>query len=57
MGEQGIYVWEGNYYAWEAMRFLGLEENGGAVRVGLSLYNSDEEVDFFLSSLKKVAAG
>ena len=57
LGEQGIYVWEGNYYAWEAMRFLGLEEKGGAVRVGLCLYNSDEEVDIFLRTLREIAAG
>ena len=40
MGATGIYVWEGNYYAWEPMKFLGLEENGGAVRAGLCLYNT-----------------
>lgn len=57
LGEQGVYVWEGNYYAWEAMRFLGLEEKGGAVRVGLCLYNSNEEVEYFLASLGKIAAG
>jgi cysteine desulfurase family protein (TIGR01976 family) len=57
LGEQGIYVWEGNYYAWEAMRFLGLEEKGGAVRVGLCLYNTDAEVEYFLGILQKIAAG
>lgn len=56
LGEQGIYVWEGNYYAWEAMRFLGLEEKGGAVRVGLCIYNTDEEVDIFLRILREIAA-
>jgi cysteine desulfurase family protein (TIGR01976 family) len=55
LGEQGIYVWEGNYYAWEAMRFLGLEEKGGAVRTGLCLYNTDEEVDRFLEVLRRSA--
>jgi cysteine desulfurase family protein (TIGR01976 family) len=55
LGEQGIYVWEGNYYAWEAMRFLGLEK-GGAVRAGLCLYNTDDEVDYFLEILQKIAA-
>jgi cysteine desulfurase family protein (TIGR01976 family) len=55
LGEQGIYVWEGNYYAWEAMRFLGLEEKGGAVRAGLCLYNTDDEVDFFLEVLRGIA--
>jgi selenocysteine lyase/cysteine desulfurase len=57
LGEQGIYVWEGNYYAWEAMRFLGLEDKGGAVRIGLALYSSETEVESFLSALRKIAAG
>ena len=57
LSEQRIYVWEGNYYAWEAMRFLGLEEKGGAVRVGLSLYNTEEEVSYFLAVLQKIVAG
>ena len=56
LGEQRIYVWEGNYYAWEAMRFLGLEEKGGAVRAGLCLYNTGDEVTCFLEVLQKMAA-
>jgi selenocysteine lyase/cysteine desulfurase len=55
LGEQDIYVWDGNYYAWEAMRFLGIEEKGGAVRAGLCLYNTDEEVDRFLEVLRRIA--
>jgi len=57
LGAAGINVWEGNYYAWEAMRFLGLEEKGGAVRAGLSLYNTDGEVDRFLEVLRGIARG
>ncbi|MBN2398883.1 MAG: cysteine desulfurase-like protein [Candidatus Aminicenantes bacterium] len=56
MGEQGICVWDGNYYAWEPMKYLGLEEKGGAVRAGLCLYNTDREVDCFLESVKKLSA-
>ena len=28
LGERGIYVWDGNYYALEPMRALGLEDGG-----------------------------
>ena len=34
LGERGIAVWHGNYYALEVMQRLGLAD-GGAVRVGL----------------------
>ena len=55
LGQDGIQVWDGNYYAWEPMKFLGLEEKGGAVRAGLSLYNTDSEVDRFLKTLGSIA--
>ncbi len=54
LGEEGIHVWDGDYYAWEAMRFLGLGDRGGAVRAGLSLYSSAGEVDRFLSALQRM---
>ncbi len=54
LGEQGICVWEGNYYALEPMCFLGLEEKGGAVRAGICMYNTAEEVDRFLAELRRV---
>ena len=44
LGEQGIYVWDGDYYALEPMRSLGLAETGGAVRAGCLHYTSPEEV-------------
>ena len=53
LGERGIFVWDGNYYALEVMRRLGLNE--GAVRVGIVHYNTAEEVDRLLSELRKLA--
>ncbi len=53
----GIHVWDGDYYAWEPMKFLGLGEKGGAVRAGLSLYNTGEEVERFLEALRRIARG
>jgi cysteine desulfurase family protein (TIGR01976 family) len=51
LGERGIAVWHGDYYAVEVMRRLGLE-NGGAVRVGIVHYNTAEEVDRLLDGLR-----
>jgi cysteine desulfurase family protein (TIGR01976 family) len=45
LGEQGIAVWPGNYYALEVLRRLGLEASGGAVRAGFVHYNTAREVD------------
>src|SRR5215210_9449243 len=40
LGERELYVWDGNYYALEPMRALGLEE-GGAVRAGFLHYTTE----------------
>ncbi len=51
LGERGLYVWDGDYYALEPMRALGLSERGGAVRAGFLHYTSAEEVDRLLEAL------
>ena len=50
LAEQDIYVWDGNYYALEPMRALGLED-GGAVRAGFLHYTTEDEVDRLLEAL------
>jgi cysteine desulfurase family protein (TIGR01976 family) len=51
LGDKGICVWAGNYYAVELMRRLGLEERGGAVRAGVVCYTTTDEVDRLLGEL------
>jgi cysteine desulfurase family protein (TIGR01976 family) len=46
-----IYVWDGDYYALEPMRALGLAERGGAVRAGFLHYTTEAEVDRLLEAL------
>jgi cysteine desulfurase family protein (TIGR01976 family) len=55
LGEQGIFVWAGNFYAIEVTRALGLEPQG-MVRVGLLHYNTAAEVDRLLRALAGLAA-
>jgi cysteine desulfurase family protein (TIGR01976 family) len=50
LGEAGYAVWQGNYYAVEVMKRLGLEE-GGAVRAGIVHYNTADEVDGLLRAI------
>jgi selenocysteine lyase/cysteine desulfurase len=54
LGEQGIFVWDGNYYAIEVMRRLGLLESGGLVRIGFVHYNTVAEVDRVLQALAEM---
>lgn len=51
LGEEGIFVWDGNYYALAVMERLGLEDSGGAVRIGFCHYHTADEVDLVLDSL------
>jgi cysteine desulfurase family protein (TIGR01976 family) len=51
LGRQGIFVWDGNYYALAVMERLGLEDSGGAVRAGFCHYHSVDDVDRVLEAL------
>ena len=53
LGERGIFVWDGNYYAVEVTRELGLEPDG-MVRVGILHYNTADEVDRLLDELRQL---
>lgn len=55
LGERGIFVWNGHYYALALMERLGLQETGGAVRVGFCHYNTPAEVDLVLEELAALA--
>ena len=55
LGERGICVWDGDFYAARAVEVLGLKQQGGLVRTGISLYNTEAEVDWLLESLAEIA--
>ncbi len=55
LGEQGIFVWEGHYYAVAVMERLGVLESGGLVRIGFVHYNTIDEVDRVLAALTDLA--
>lgn len=54
LGARNIFVWSGNVYAVEATTYLGIEDSGGAVRVGPVHYNSAAEVDTVLAALGEI---
>jgi cysteine desulfurase family protein (TIGR01976 family) len=55
LAQEGIYVWDGNYYAINVSERLGVEESGGMVRVGAAHYNTLEEVSRLKDALIKIA--
>ena len=56
LGERGICVWDGDFYAVRAVEILGLAQRGGLLRTGISLYNTREELDRLLAGLEALAA-
>jgi cysteine desulfurase family protein (TIGR01976 family) len=56
LAEREIAVWDGNYYAWELERFLGLDPHG-AVRAGFVHYNDESDARRLVEAVGEVAAG
>jgi cysteine desulfurase family protein (TIGR01976 family) len=55
LGNQGICVWDGDFYAARPVQVLGLAERGGLLRTGISMYNTREELDRLLAGVKRLA--
>jgi cysteine desulfurase family protein (TIGR01976 family) len=45
LAEHNIYVWDGNYYALNVTERLGVEDQGGMLRIGPVHYNTLEELE------------
>ncbi len=54
LAAENIYVWDGNYYALAVTERLGVEGEGGMVRVGAVHYNTLDEVRRLGEALRKV---
>ena len=51
LGAQGIFVWDGHFYAVDVVDRLGLKDKGGLVRVGFAHYNTHDEVARVIGAL------
>lgn len=55
LGAQNVFVTDGNYYAVAISERLGVEQSGGMLRIGLTHYNTVEEIDYFLRVLERMS--
>jgi cysteine desulfurase family protein (TIGR01976 family) len=55
LGEQGIFTWDGNYYALNLTERLGIEQSGGFLRIGFVHYNTEKEVERVLRALGPIS--
>jgi cysteine desulfurase family protein (TIGR01976 family) len=57
LGRDSIATWDGDFYATGLIERLGLAEAGGVLRIGLTHYNTADEVDRLLEALERIAGG
>jgi cysteine desulfurase family protein (TIGR01976 family) len=55
LGERGICVWDGDFYAARAVEVLGLAGRGGLLRTGISLYSTRPELERLLAGIERLA--
>jgi len=55
LGEKGLFVWDGHFYAIRLVEILGLIDSGGLVRIGLSPYNTEEEIRRLVDEVHHIA--
>jgi cysteine desulfurase family protein (TIGR01976 family) len=54
LGEKGLFVWAGEFYASSMIESLGIRDRGGLVRIGIAPYNTKDELDRVIEALKGV---
>jgi cysteine desulfurase family protein (TIGR01976 family) len=54
LGNRGICVFAGDYYAYEYFERMGLRSTGGAVRASVYHYNTADDVDRLLAELDRL---
>jgi cysteine desulfurase family protein (TIGR01976 family) len=54
LGDRGVCVFAGDYYAYEYFQAMGLRDTGGAVRASIYHYNTADEVDLLLAELDRL---
>ena len=56
LDEKAIFSWDGHFYAIRPIEILGLLERGGVTRIGISVYNTEEEIIRFLNEIRRITA-
>ncbi|HEV2148695.1 MAG TPA: cysteine desulfurase-like protein [Longimicrobiaceae bacterium] len=56
LGDEGVCVWSGNFYATGVTEGLGIVQQGGLVRAGVAPYCTDEDVRRLVEGVGRIAA-
>jgi cysteine desulfurase family protein (TIGR01976 family) len=55
LAARGVCVWDGHFYAARALQILNLNERGGLLRTGVSMYTSREDLQRLLAGIEALA--
>lgn len=56
LGDEGVCVWSGNFYATGVTEGLGIVQQGGLVRAGVAPYCTDDDVRRLVEGVARIAA-
>ena len=54
LAKENICAWDGHFYALKSIQALGLESKGGVTRLGISVYNTLEEINRTVEIISKI---
>ncbi|MBD0321140.1 MAG: cysteine desulfurase-like protein [Gemmatimonadetes bacterium] len=54
LGDEGVFVWNGNFYASTVCERLALDDCGGLIRAGLAPYTTAEDVDRLVDGVRRI---
>ncbi|MFN7116461.1 MAG: cysteine desulfurase-like protein [Saprospiraceae bacterium] len=56
LAAHNVCAWDGHFYAIRATEILGVLEQGGVTRMGISVYTTAEEVDYTIDLIEKLTS-
>ncbi len=57
LGVEGVFVWNGDFYATTVCDALGLSDCGGLIRAGVAPYTTGDDVERLIAGVRALAAG
>jgi cysteine desulfurase family protein (TIGR01976 family) len=57
LGAEGVFVWNGDFYATTVCDVLGLSDCGGLIRAGVAPYTDDNDVERLIDGVQRLAKG
>jgi len=54
LADHGICAWDGHFYAIRAVEAMGLMGQGGVTRMGIAVYNTPDEIDYVIATLRQL---